>query len=267
MLCKRFTRQGISKLTRLQGKFCKCDIVVQVFLEDYPMGGDEPEPIREYNTIVSDATNCFPAIFNDSGLEIYRGLMTVVCVTEALCCISPSGYTFFPWPSPTTHSLKPSQNILIINAFQPVRISPEFAFSLPHRVCVPDLDGMPSIQPPKLLNLNAGQLPGKIPYQLLHFHTSQKSNLFLVCAFLSLTSQSWTIHVAVAQTQCSSFTYWMSPTRYARTRWNRLLSSYTTNWRAGRSTTSQTLGVTLKGTNTSLTSLICILWSWRSTRS
>lgn len=88
------TRNGIAKLTLIQGKFCKSNVIIQVILEDYPMDSDGPRPIEEYNAVIADATHCFPAIVNDFTKLSNPGI-NVIRVTEALCCFSPDGYFFF----------------------------------------------------------------------------------------------------------------------------------------------------------------------------
>ncbi len=75
----QLTRHGISKLAKLQGKFYKSDIVIQLLREDNrDEGPDELGPVNEYNATVADATYCFPAIVvnaHNYDLDQYEGPM------------------------------------------------------------------------------------------------------------------------------------------------------------------------------------------------
>lgn len=96
MLGARVTRHGIPKLTKLQGRFCECDVTVQVFPGVRVTDGDPDgsEPTQEYDAIVSDGDNSLPAIVNDIEGEILPGV-NLVRVTKVVCCFLSTGCPLF----------------------------------------------------------------------------------------------------------------------------------------------------------------------------
>lgn len=86
----QLTQHGIPELTRLQGKFCECNVIVQVSLDSAITDNDDSEPTLEYNAIVSDAIYCFLAIVDGAEGRLFQGV-NIVRVTSALCCFLSTG--------------------------------------------------------------------------------------------------------------------------------------------------------------------------------